>query len=268
MTLFPHGRLLLCPPVYFDVKYEINPWMNVQIAPAPQRAADQWRVLHHTLIRLGANVCYVNPEPGNPDLVFTANAGLVKGDKVILSSFKHKERQGEEGIFQKWFEENGFNVIRLNSGSFEGEGDALYAGDKLIVGYGFRSDYAAYDQVEDILAPKQMIRCELINPKFYHLDTCFCPLNDKLALFHRAAFSPESVKKLEDNMELIEVVDQDAERFICNTVVLGTDLVMPAGCNHTYKVLEARGFKCFGVELDEFLKGGGSAKCLSLILDR
>ncbi|MCB0335968.1 MAG: hypothetical protein KDD62_06665 [Bdellovibrionales bacterium] len=267
-TMFPHGRWLLCPSTYFDVTYEINPWMSIQRSPMPVAANQQWRMLHHTLIRLGVDVRYVDPVQGLPDLVFTANAGLVKGKQVIISRFRYPERKGEEPVFSKWFSDRGFEIHQVTKGDFEGEGDALFAGEKLFGGYGFRSDQSVYDEIAKLFQPSEMILCEMVNPRFYHLDTCFCPISDSAALFHRDAFAPESITRMEKHIELIEVPKDDAERFVCNAVVLGSDIVMPSGCDKTYDLLRKRGITCHGVELNEFLKGGGSAKCLSLKLER
>ena len=267
--LFPHGTWLLCPPKFFDVEYEINPWMDVNRAPAATLAANQWKNLHHRLIRLGAYVEYIEATKGNPDLVFTANAGLVKGDKFVLSKFKHPERQGEEPLFKDWFAKRGYEVIELKSdGYFEGEGDALFAGDTLFCGFGFRSDAEVYKEVADALDVKNTVLCELIDSRFYHLDTCFCPLNENQAIYHKDAFSPASIAEMEKHIELFAVDEQDAKRFVCNAVVLGKQVVLPAECESTYDLLASLGYESSDVILKEFLKGGGSAKCLSLRIDR
>jgi N-dimethylarginine dimethylaminohydrolase len=267
--LFPHGTWLLCPPTFFDVEYEINPWMDVDVTPDKIKSPEQWKTLHHTLIRLGAFVEYIEPTRGNPDLVFTANAGLIKGKKIILSHFKFKERQGEEPLFRKWFEHRGYQIIEIpTSLSFEGEGDALFAGETLFCGYGFRSDIRAYDFVAENLEIKNLVLCELINPRFYHLDTCFCPLNSEKAIFVESAFSKESINRMEQSIDLHPVPQIDAEHFVCNAVVLGNNIVLPAECEKTYALLSTLGFTSHPVQLGEFLKGGGSAKCLTLRIDR
>lgn len=267
-SLFPNGKWLLCPPNYFDVKYEINPWMNRDRVPLSAIAAEQWRRLHHTIIRLGAYVEYVEPSSEQPDLVFTANAGLVRKNKVVISKFKHKERQGEEAIFENWFASRGYEICKLQAGSFEGEGDALFAGEVLFCGYGFRSDAESYKEVCNLLDVKDSVLCELIDPRFYHLDICFCPLSSKLALYNSWGLSPESVERMKKKIEMVPVVQKDAERFVCNAVVLGDSVVLPAGCDQTQKELEKLGYKSYAVELGEFLKGGGAAKCLSMRLSQ
>ncbi len=258
------GRWLQCAPDFFNVSYEINPWMKITAPPNPERARKQWENLHRTLKTLGARIELVTPQHGWPDMVFTANAGLVRGTQVVLARFRFPERAGEEPHFKKWFAENGFSTYELTTGYFEGEGDALFAGDVLFCGSGFRSDAAAYPEITQALGVTTSVLCELIDPRFYHLDTCFCPLNAQQALCATEAFSPGSLARMEKHIEIIPVPLQEAPRFACNAVVLGKDIVLPSGCDGTMQILSARGFQCHAVELDEFLKSGGAAKCLTL----
>jgi N-dimethylarginine dimethylaminohydrolase len=267
-NLFPHRRWLVCRPVDYDVRYKINPWMDLANLPEQALARVQWTTLHHTLLRLGAWLEYVQHEQGLPDMVFTANAGLVRGTDFVLSRFRHKERQGEEEHFSRWFADRGFRVHRVTSGAFEGEGDALFAGDRLFCGYGFRSDRSAHEEAAALLSVGDLVAVELADPRFYHLDTCFCPLRKDLAIFYPGAFTPEGVRRLEQSIELVAVPSHDAEKFVCNAVVLGQDVVVAAGCESTYKLLAARGFTAYPVELSEFIKAGGAAKCLSLRLEQ
>lgn len=267
-SLFPNKKWLVCRPIDYDVRYQINPWMDLSRVPEQHVAQQQWTHLHHTLLRLGAWLEYVHHEDGLPDMVFTANAGLVKGSTVVPSRFRHRERQGEEVHYKRWFEKFGLQVLSVTRGAFEGEGDALFAGAKLFCGYGFRSDRVAHEEVAKLLTVSDLIAVELVDPRFYHLDTCFCPLTENLAMFHPGAFSPEGRRELERSMELIEVPSDDAGRFVCNAVVLGKDVVLAAGCEKTYAMLAARGFTAHPVELSEFIKAGGAAKCLSLRLEQ
>lgn len=262
--LFPNGRWLLCRPDDYDVRYKINPWMDPSIVPEKQVAVKQWENLHHHLLRLGAWIDYVTHEDGLPDMVFTANAGLVRGRDVVISRFRHQERQGEEPFFKAWFAAAGFTVHELSGVAFEGEGDALFVGDTLVGGCGFRSDEAAYPLVASLLGISAYVTVQLVDPRFYHLDTCFCPLNKDLVMLYPGAFAPESLRKLEQLGDVIAVTERDAAQFVCNAVVLGKDVVLPAGCKATYTQLEARGFTPHPVALSEFIKAGGAAKCLSL----
>ena len=265
--LFPHGRWLVCRPKDYDVRYQINPWMDLSQTPEKELARTQWNNLHHHIIRLGGWLEYVDHADGWPDMVFTANAGLVRGKDVVLSHFRHPERAGEEAFFRQWFETNGFTVHGVTRGAFEGEGDALFAGKKLFCGYGFRSERAAYEEVASLLGVSELIPVQLQDPRFYHLDTCFCPLTPTLALVHPGAFNEQDLKQLERTIELIRVSAEDAVHFVCNAVVLGTDVVLPAGCAATYEALAKRGFTAHPIALSEFIKAGGAAKCLSLKLD-
>lgn len=263
-----HGRWLICRPKDYDVRYKINPWMDLSNVPDQALAVTQWSELEQQLLRCGAQIEYIEHADGQPDMVFTANGGLVRGQDVVRARFRHAERGGEERHFQTWFEANGFKVHELSSGSFEGEGDALFAGNKLFCGWGFRSDLAVYDQIGTILQVQEIIPVKLQDERFYHLDTCFCPLNNSLALIYPGAFSRKDLEILGRAIELIFVSDSDALHFVCNAVVLGKDIILPAGCPDTYALLTQRGFTSHPVELGEFIKAGGAAKCLSLKLEQ
>ncbi len=266
---YPKGSWLLCSPDFFDVKYEINPWMSVKNKPDSSKSLTQWQGLLKAFEKIGANTEILKGTEANPDLVFTANAALVKDKKAFLAKFQYSERQGEEPVYEKWFIKNGFEVVGKNSKySFEGEGDALFFQDKLFAGYGFRTDPNVYDLVSSELDVKNIILCELTNSYFYHLDTCFAPIDDKKALVFLDAFTKDSIKKMENEIELIPVCENDAKRFVCNTVPIGNDIIMAAGCEETYNIVESLGFTVHKCELDQFMKAGGSAKCLCIRLDR
>ena len=86
-------RVLMCPPSHYAIKYEINPWMKVTRPVNPVRARQQWDALHALLLRLGVRVLIVPQKKGCPDMVFTANAGVVYGKVFIPSHFRFPERQ-------------------------------------------------------------------------------------------------------------------------------------------------------------------------------
>ncbi|MCC2669412.1 MAG: amidinotransferase [Armatimonadetes bacterium] len=262
-------RLLMVPPAHFSVLYEINPWMDRKVAVSPARAAEQWSALHGLLAeRLGADVRLAEPLAGLPDMVFTANAGLIRGSRAILSSFRHPERQGEAPLFGEWFRANGFEVETLPEGQvFEGEGDALFAGDTLFAGYYWRSDVAAHTEVAERLGVR-VLSLQLVDAAFYHLDTCFCPLDAATVAYYPPAFDEYARRVIEANFSRrIELEPDEAGRFAANAVVLGRSVVLNTGCPRFEAALEEIGFTPYATPLDEFLKAGGSAKCLTLLLD-
>jgi N-dimethylarginine dimethylaminohydrolase len=184
----------MCAPDYFDVSYIINPWMHNQVGNSNHAlAVKQWNYLRDALAKQ-VNLIFVAPEKGVPDMVFTANAGLVLGDKVIISRFRSKERQPEEPYFRKWFADRDFKIADWpQSMSFEGAGDALFdRGQQLLwIGHGFRSDAAAPAEVEKIIG-RRTATLRLIDPRFYHLDTCLCPLEGGYLIYYPQAFDQAS----------------------------------------------------------------------------
>jgi N-dimethylarginine dimethylaminohydrolase len=261
-------RILMCPPDYYGIEYEINPWMSRSRGSVTERAHGQWKQLHETLAGLGVKVELLTPRPGLPDLVFTANAGLMFRERFYSSRFRYEVRARETPYFDTWFREHGFTVEHLPEGTFfEGAGDALFCGPKLFAGYRIRSDVRGHQWLGQKLG-KQVLPLELINPRFYHLDTCFCPLAPGEAIYYPAAFDAYGRKVLETHVpRLLAVEEPEANRFGCNAVVVGKVVVTNSGCERLAEGLRAWGYQPVAVELDEFLKAGGSAKCLTLRLD-
>jgi len=277
-------RFLMCPPDHYDVDYVINPWMEGNIHKSSRdRAVEQWQKLHHVL-KDHTLVDLVQPQLGWPDMVFTANAGLVLGKTVVLSRFFHKERQGEEPYFKQWFESQGYTVYELPKDlPFEGAGDALLdrEGRWLWAGYGFRSELDSHPYLAKWL-DIEVVSLRLMDERFYHLDTCFCPLNGGYLLYYPPAFDSYSNRLIEMRVppeKRIAIAEADAVNFACNAVNIDEVTAGPGGSlrgngdsvvvmNKASDDLKARlaaaRFEIIETPLTEFLKAGGAAKCLTL----
>jgi N-dimethylarginine dimethylaminohydrolase len=260
------ARLLMCPPDYYGIEYEINPWMSIRRPADAERARTQWRALYDLLtssLRVGVDL--LEPVKGLPDLVFTANAGLVTPGRFIASRFLHPERRQEQPTYDTWFRARGYHIDTLPEGTcFEGEGDALWLGDTLFAGYRIRSDIRSHQTAAAILGC-EVLSLELIDSRFYHLDTCFCPLDDRRALYYPPAFDAYGRTVITQFIpEPIPVEDADALKFGCNAVVIGRDVVLQSGCAALEKTLQTHSLTPHPVDLSEFHKAGGSAKCLVL----
>ena len=260
-------KLLLCPPDHYGIEYEINPWMDRTHKALPALARAQWQQLHDTLQRLGAQIELIAPQQKLPDMVFTANAGLVAGKKFIRSNFRFAERQGEAAHFEQWFGKQDYEVAHLPEGLFfEGEGDALFCGEILFCGYRFRSDIRSHQIIGELLECL-VISLELVDERHYHLDTCFCPLPGGGAIWHPAAFDEYGRRVIRHHIsELIEVAPEEAVRFACNAVVLDREVVLPEGCPKLCDALSQRGYHPHELAMTEFMKAGGACKCLTLFL--
>jgi lysine-ketoglutarate reductase/saccharopine dehydrogenase-like protein (TIGR00300 family) len=262
-------RFLMCSPHHYEVDYVINPWMEGNIHKSSRdRAVEQWQGLYQ-LISEHAAVDLVKPQPGWPDMVFTANAGLVLGKIAILSRFFHPERQGEEPYFKEWFEEQGFTVHELPKDlPFEGAGDALLdrEGRHLWAGYGFRSELDSHPYLAKWL-DVEVLSLRLVDDRFYHIDTCFCPLTDGYLLYYPPAFDAYSNRLIELRVppeKRIVVQEADAINFACNAVNIDRIVIMNSASAALKRQLNNVGFQLLETPLAEFLKAGGAAKCLTL----
>ncbi len=265
---FAQPHLLMCPPDHYGIEYEINPWMSTERQADHALAGQQWRGLRQKLVDAGARISEVSPVDGLPDLVFTANAALIYRQQAVLARFKHEQRQGEEPYFERWLSDHGWEVLPSpNDLSFEGAGDALFCGDTLFAGYRLRSDASGLQQIGELLGVR-VLPLELIDPYYYHIDTCFCPLAPDQAIYFPGAFDEYGRKVLREHIEkLIEVAEDEARSFACNAVVVGRTVVTNTGCPQLHDHLRAAGYEPIETPLSEFVKAGGSAKCLTLRLD-
>lgn len=266
-------RILVCPPDFFGVDYVINPWMEGQLGRVDRPLAQaQWNDLVEAIAR-SAEVERVSPVEGCPDMCFTANAGLAADGRVLPARFRHPERAGEEAPFGDWFQGAGFEIVPLPvDGPFEGEGDALFQpGEPLVwAGYGVRSALETHGALGRSFGV-EVVSLRLVDPRFYHLDTCFAPLPEGRLLYYAPAFDERSRRAIERRIppdRRIAVEDRDATGFACNVLRLGDRLLLNRASEALRASLGRWGYEVQECPVSEFLKAGGGVKCLSMILDQ
>jgi N-dimethylarginine dimethylaminohydrolase len=260
----------MCEPEFYTVAYEINPYMHLEVRPDPDAARTEWEALVSALLEAGASVERLPPSEGQPDLVFTANAGYVQGRRFVPSRFRHPERQGETPHYLAWFQAHGFSVEHLPGGeAFEGAGDALPFGQPLVVlaGYRQRSSIAAHAALGRVLGvPVRSV--ELVDERYYHIDLVFCPLDERRALVAGQGLDSYGRRVVEALVpEPIWLDDDEAASFCANSVVVGSVVVMPACTPRLGRLLEAAGYEVAVAPVGEFIKAGGGCRCLTLALD-
>jgi N-dimethylarginine dimethylaminohydrolase len=255
----------MCSPEYFGVTYDINPWMSNNIGQVNHALAQQqWNALYTAL----QSVAKVEVMPGVknlPDLVFTANAGIVKNNIFVVSKFFRQERQPEEKHFRDWFKNQGYVTFQLDN-SYEGEGDHLTdKWNRNWMGHGFRTSKIAAAELIRVIWTKP-IPIELVDARWYHLDTCFCPLPNGELLWYPEAFSPASKIFIKNSFkQTIDVSLEDALNFCCNAVPIDNKIFLPKNKEVSVQ-LENLGYEPHEFDLSEFMKAGGAAKCLVLDL--
>lgn len=258
-------RYLLCRPSYFDVVYEINPWMHVTVDVDQELAMRQWNNLVDTYRRLGHTVEIMDGVPGQPDMVFTANAATVVGDRAVMAKFSTPKRTGEEDPYAAWMRDNVGHVV-IPTEVNEGEGDLLWTGRLLLAGSGFRTDRRSHHEIAEALGVP-VVGLLLVDPAFYHLDTALTILGHEQVAYYPAAFSSGSQEILRRLYpDAIEVSRTDAEWFALNAVSDGKNVVVPEQAPDFAAQLEAAGYQPVPVDISEFRKAGGGAKCCTLVL--
>ncbi len=261
-------RYLLCPPDHYEVAYEINPWMHRDVSVDADAARRQWDGLVTALTEAGAAVELIEPVAGLPDMVFTANGAAVDGWRCVQSRFLHPERGPEAEHFGRWFADHGYEIRHLPpTAHLEGAGDVLPFGRRLLGGYRSRSDFAGQTALAQLL-DLEVLPVELVDPRFYHLDLSFCPLDDRRALVVPEAWDRYGRQVVEALVpEPIVLEPDEAASFCANAVVVGSTVLLPASTSRLDGVLRGLGFDIGVVPVGEFLKAGGGVRCLTLALD-
>ena len=257
-------RYLMCRPEHFDVVYSINPWMRPGIAVDRARALRQWEALRRTYLDLGHRVDLLDPVPGLPDMVYTANGATVVDGAVLVARFRHPQRAAEAAAHRAWFTGNGFDRVVPAELVNEGEGDLLVVGDVVLAGTGFRTDPGGLAEAAAVLG-RPVVGLTLVDPRLYHLDTAVAVLDDATIAWYPPAFDTASRAVLAARFP-DPVVAEEADALVLglNAVSDGRHVVLPAAATGLAAALAARGFEPVPVELDELLKGGGGPKCCTL----
>lgn len=258
-------RFLMCPPSYFDVVYVINPWMDPTRPVDRDLALRQWEILRTTYESYGHAVETITPEPGLPDMVYAANSAFVMDGTALLSRFRYPQRRGEEPAYRRWLETHGF-VVHQSPGIHEGEGDLALVGDTILAATGFRTSPDAHAEVSTAFA-RPVVSLTLVDPRFYHLDTALCVLDDEQIMYYPEAFSDESQQRLRKLYpEAIVAETADALAFGLNATSDGRHVFLSAAADGLAKRLDDAGYKPVPVDLSELRRGGGSVKCCTLEL--
>jgi N-dimethylarginine dimethylaminohydrolase len=265
--------VLMCPPDHFDVVDVKNPFMANQTGRVDRGMAQkQWEALKRRFEEIGLRVEIILPRPDCEDMAFAANQAFVGLDEqqrkiCVASRMKFCSRQREVPAFAEWFRRTGYTVRKLNGNHlFEGGGDAIWHPGRALIwgGYGQRSDCEVYPQLANLFnAP--VILLHLVSERFYHLDTCFCPIDDGTALVHMPALAGPAQDFIRAAFRnVIEVDEHEATDLLaCNAAAFcGRDVVLQAGAVRTMERLQALGFRVHPVETGEFMKSGGSVFCM------
>ena len=250
-------------PAFFAVEYAINPWMDLATPVDVGLAQAQWEALRTTYLRLGHPVEVIEPVPGLPDMVYAANGGFIARDVAIVARFRFAERSGESRAYAEWMSSLGYRPVSTRHIN-EGQGDLLMIGETVLAGYGFRTDRRAHAEISAALR-LPVVSLELVDPRFYHLDTALAVLDDHTIAFYPPAFSAAAQDQLQALFpDAIVVGSADAFVLGLNVVSDGLHVVLPSAATGFAAQLRDAGFEPVGVDLSELLKGGGSVKCCTL----
>jgi ornithine--oxo-acid transaminase len=253
------------------VDYVLNPWMAGNVHRSSRDLAfAQWKSLYNVLHSV-ADVRLLHPEPGCPDMVFLAHGALIHHGVAALASFSPPQRRAESAFLKQWLLSQGFLLWETpRETAFEGQGDVAFddRGGSLWAAHGVRTCRAAHAHVADAWhVPVQSLH--LVDPRFYHLDTCFVPLHGGFLLYYPEAFDAGSraqIERVYAEDRRIAISEEDATRMACCALNIGRTIFTGEISRELATRLFDLNFDVVQLELSEFIKGGGGAGALALRL--
>ncbi len=216
-------RVLMCRPKYFDVPLEDpekNPWMNTLRLPDHERALIQWTELRDFYTKHGVTAECVEPVDASShfqrlalehgltqqveglfDQVFAANTAFGIGEKWVIGNLAPWWRKYESAYVAEFLVRERKSVHFLPEHIiFEGQGDLVRIGSReYCYCYGIRNARHARWWLENMFPTITTIPMRLIDPRWYHGDTCLRYLEwCNTILWIPQAFDRKSRKRLVD----------------------------------------------------------------------
>ncbi|MGF9820112.1 dimethylarginine dimethylaminohydrolase family protein [Brevibacillus agri] len=263
------AKLLMCPPTFYDIKYSINYWTNVEDIVDKEKAFRQWQKVHDTLVGLGIHVELLEPVEGLPDMTTVGDAGMVYNGKFLAANFRHKERQGEVVHYINWMKKYGMEIHEVPEDVFfEGLGDIIQYGKNIIFGYGARSSKEAIESVKEVFPELDILgEYRIKDNSFFHASHAIALIEEKTILYYPEAFEEESLQQIENLFESrIAVSEEDANNFICNCIPVGNKVLVDSCSIELENELNRFGYEVLRCDVSEFKKTGASLRCLILTL--
>ena len=272
------NRALFCPPDYFEIRDVKNPFMRGAERVDRETAEAQWEGVRRAFEAAGVATEVIPAVQDLEDMVFANNQVFVGRGRegegfrfIVPSHMRFPSRQREVPYFVEWFRGRGYSVIELDLANefLESHGDLLWHGDgsKVWAGHGVRSSRGGVEQFASAMSKMgvEVIPLELVDARFYHLDTCFAPLTAEAVIIYPAAFSREALASIRAGCPRVyEVEEQEALGFVCNGVAANGRFLTPRVTPGLARALEREGLEPVVVETSEFEKSGGSVCCLKL----
>ncbi|MEV7894758.1 dimethylarginine dimethylaminohydrolase family protein [Streptomyces cyaneofuscatus] len=217
----------------------------------------------------GAQVDHYPSRPGLSDMVFPTDVAVVDGDRFLRARFRHPERRAEAAHGAAWLVAQGAQELHWpdDPDIFLEGGDTVACGGVMVCGTGPRTSPGAAQHVGQTLGA-EVVTVPLVDPRFYHLDMSFCPLDERRAICAPDAWSERGRRAVADLVpEPLIISSEEALTFCANSVVIGDTVVMPSCPPRVADQLAEWGYRVLVCRVDEFLKAGGGIRCMALDLD-
>ena len=225
----------------------------------------------------------------NCNQIFARDIGFVIGDYFFVSNIlplRHKEINGLNSMIKKI---DNSKIVKLNTNIHIEGGDIILDNDYIFVGYYNKDDYEKQITARTNLNAVKFLQKKFTNKKVkafelkksiadpsknaLHLDCCFQPLGDSLAVISRDGFSNlkdyEWLIKYYGKENVLDLNKKEMSLMMCNFLSISKNKVISdIRFTKLNSWLKSKKIKTIEINFKEVSKQGGLFRCATLPLER
>ena len=236
----------------------------------------------------GVDVYELDSVP-NCNQIFARDIGFVIGDYFFISNIlplRDKEINGLNSMIKKI---DNSKIVKLNTNIHIEGGDIILDNDYIFVGYYNKDDYEKQITARTNLNAVKFLQKKFTNKKVkafelrksiadpsknaLHLDCCFQPLGDSLAVISKDGFSNlkdyEWLIKYYGKENVLDLNKKEMSLMMCNFLSISKNKVISdIRFTKLNSWLKSKKIKTIKINLKEISKQGGLFRCATLPLER
>jgi dimethylargininase len=207
----------------------------------------------------GCDVVELPAEAELPDSVFVEDAAFILPEIAVITRPGADSRKPEIVSIARALSPFKKLIYLQDPATLDG-GDVLIMGKRIFVGLSTRSNQAAIDQLNTMLAPLSYTATGVLLHDCLHLKSAVSRVDDDTLLVNKNWLDTHHF----EHYRLLEV-DPD-EPFAANCLPVGDSIIYPTSFPKTAARLEEAGYRLVKVDVSELAKAEGAVTCCSLIL--
>jgi len=239
--------------------------------PDPKIAAREHEAFVQLMRDRGIIVHFVDPLSDVAIQLYPRDMAFTVDEHLFLARSRNPVRRREmrelDGLLPRIS-----SVVELDAGVIEG-GDVIVTQTDVLVGLGEETNLEAIAALrrafDKVGIDREVVTLEFTHRGVVHLDTKFTMVGKGVGFVHREAFTPESLDRLDNRFDLIDVTEEETRDLQVNTLALDPQtVVIRENGDRLATALSDRGITPVPVDFYEIARFPGAFRCATLPLRR